>query len=102
MKSQGADEKDLESVRSSQKQKQKMLEKFSKERKSSRLDASVVSLNPDDVDKQPLLSGDYNEELRQQDRLHEKKENAIEGKMKRVTAQDIRNSQQVESPAGAA
>ena len=50
MKSQGADEKDLESVRSSQKQKKKMLESYAKERKGSRLDASVVSINPDDVD----------------------------------------------------
>ena len=51
-----------------------------------------MSINHDEVDTQPLLSGDHNEELRQQDRIYEKKENATEGKMKRVTKADIRNS----------
>ena len=82
------------------KQKKQLLDEFAKDRKSKVLDESVVSINHDQVDTQPLLSGDHSEELRQQDRLYEKKENAAEGKMKRVTKADIRNSQQVESPTG--
>ena len=92
MKSKGASEEDLKAVRSTPNQKKKLLDSFSKERRESqkKLDASVVSINPDDVDYQPLLQGDADEELRQADRLHEKKINAAEGKMKRVTANDIR------------
>ena len=57
------------------------------------MDNSIVSINAnDDVDTQPLLTGDSNEELRQEDRQYEKKQNAVDGKMKRVTAEDIRES----------
>ena len=42
---------------------------------------------------QALLSGDANEELRMADRLQEKKTNAQEGKMPRVTVNDLRPSQ---------
>jgi hypothetical protein len=36
-----------------------------------------------------LLTGDSNEELRQADRLHEKSENAKEGKMARVSGEEL-------------
>ena len=96
MKSAGASEADLEAVRQTPKQKKKIIDQFTKDRRDSELQRSTMSLNPDDEDQQPLLTGDHNEELRQADRLHEKKENAVEGKMKRVTLQDIRESQKVE------
>jgi len=35
------------------------------------------------------LSGDSNEELRMSDRLYEKKENAVEGKMKRKSGEEL-------------
>jgi hypothetical protein len=53
-----------------------------------------VSINTDrGVDTGALLSGDADEELRMQDRLSEKSANARNGKMARVTAADIRESQ---------
>lgn len=72
-----------------------MLEQFAKERKSSKLNESAVTIN-DDVDTQPLLTGDSNEELRQADRVHEKHTNSVEGKMQRVTKAEIRESQKKE------
>ena len=44
------------------------------------------------VDSGSLLIGDSNEELRMQDRLAEKAQNAKEGKMARVTVSDLRVS----------
>lgn len=38
-----------------------------------------------------MLSGDSNEELRQADRIHEKSENAKEGKMARVSGDELIN-----------
>ena len=55
-----------------------------------------VSVNPDSrVDTGALLQGDADEELRQADRLAEKATNAKEGKMPRVTVNDIRPSQRI-------
>jgi len=52
-----------------------------------------VSVNADGgVDTGALLTGDADEELRMQDRLAEKAKNAKEGKMPRVTVEDIRPS----------
>lgn len=53
-----------------------------------------MSVNQDTgVDTGALLQGDADEELRMKDRLIEKSDNAKEGKMKRVTVEDIRPSQ---------
>lgn len=53
-----------------------------------------VSVNQtSNVDTTGLLTGDSNEELRMQPRLIEKAENAKQGKMPRVTVDDIRDSQ---------
>ena len=53
-----------------------------------------VSINAEPgVDSEPLLIGDSNEELRMQDTLAEKAQNAKEGKMPRVTVDDLRESQ---------
>ena len=53
-----------------------------------------VSVNQDTgIDTGALLQGDSNEEIRMQDRLIEKAENAKQGKMQRVTVADIRPSQ---------
>ena len=52
-----------------------------------------ASLNSDPADSaKPLLSGDADEELQMQDRLIEKKDNTIDGKAKRVTYNDLRES----------
>ena len=71
-----------------------MYEQFAEVRRSGKLDDVSVNLamSLDDA-KGNLLTGDSNEELRMQDRLEEKKENAREGKMKRITVEDIRSSQ---------
>ena len=50
MKSQGADEAGLQSVRSSMKQKKKLLDEFAQDRRIKNLDESVVSINHDQVD----------------------------------------------------
>ena len=50
MKSQGADEAGLQSVRSSMKQKKKLLDEFAQDRRTKNLDESVVSINHDQVD----------------------------------------------------
>ena len=52
------------------------------------------------VDAGTLLSGDADEELRMADRLAEKAQNAKEGKMARVTVDDIRPSQRGPLPTG--
>ena len=89
MKSQGADEEDLEKVRMTPDARKKLVDSFAMERQK----ASGVSVNPDDgVDTGLLLSGDHDEELRQADRIQEQKENAQHGKTKRVTMEDVRES----------
>jgi len=76
--------------------RKKLVDSFAMERNK----ASGVSVNPDDgVDTGTLLSGDHNEELRQADRIREQKENAQHGKTKRVTLEDVRESQRSERPA---
>ena len=75
--------------------KAKIVNEFADKRRIENGIEEEVSVNADTalVDTQPLLQGDADEELRMQDRLAEKAENAKEGKMKRVTVNDIRPSQ---------
>ena len=77
-----------------------MLNEFAAKRNASAAGSNTsrieeeVSVNADTgVDTGALLQGDSNEELRMADRVAEKAENAKQGKMPRVTAEDIRPSQ---------
>ena len=100
MLSEGASEEEIAKVRIDPAEKKKMFEKFSQDRKSGIIEENVsVNMDTGDITG-ALLTGDSNEELRQADRLAEKATNAKEGKMKRVTIEDIRASQR--SPANAA
>ena len=101
--SEGASEEELAKVRDSKENRAKMYKEFADIRRSGRLlaDDEQVSVNLDDGDVTgALLQGDSNEELRMADRLAEKAENAKHGKMKRITVEDIRDSQR--SPSGPA
>ena len=61
--------------------------------KSRELDAAELAIGAsEDPDTQPLLQGDSNEELRQADRVHEKKEHAKEGKSKRIAGEELQES----------
>ena len=55
-----------------------------------------VSLNSDPGDaSKALLGADADEELQMQDRLIEQKDHTIDGKAKRVTYNDLRESQKI-------
>lgn len=75
--------------------KKKLANEFSSKRREENGITEEVSVNADitGVDTGALLTGDSNEELRMTDRLAEKSQNAKEGKMPRVTVDDIRPSQ---------
>ena len=96
MKKDGADASAVATVTTvTPQQKQKYLNEFASKGKGD-LNAieEEVSVNHDGGEEtQALLSGDANEELRMADRLQEKKTNAQEGKMPRVTVNDLRPSQ---------
>ena len=49
----------------------------------------TTSINPDSLDTSPLLSGDANEEQRLKPVLEEKKKATINGKLDRITAEEI-------------
>ena len=71
-----------------------MYKEFAEIRRSGRIVEEEVSVNIGSSDVTgALLQGDSNEEQRMAERVAEKRQNAIEGKMKRVTADDIRVSQ---------
>lgn len=84
----------MASVRMTPDVKKKLMTEFSSKRKIENGIEEEVSVNADitGVDTGALLTGDSNEELRMSDRLAEKSQNAKEGKMPRVTVDDIRPS----------
>ena len=104
MQKDGASEDQLAKVRMTPADKKKIVDEFaaktrSQEKKVGQIEEENVSVNPDtDVDTAPLLTGDADEELRMQERLAEKANNAREGKMPRVTPEDIRPSQRQPAP----
>lgn len=92
MRADGADEDAIAAIRMTPKQKMERLNEFASKNKAS--DSKIVeeiSINSGTmrVDTGALLTGDSNEELRMQDRLIEKAENAKTGKMPRVTPADL-------------
>ena len=73
--------------------KKSLLDKMGAKREGRITEELNVSINAEPgVDSGSLLTGDSNEELRMQDRLAEKAQNAKEGKMARVTVNDLRQS----------
>ena len=73
--------------------KKSLLDKMGAKRQGMITEELNVSINAEPgVDSGSLLTGDSNEELRMQDRLAEKAQNAKEGKMARVTVSDLRQS----------
>ena len=90
----GATEDQLAQVRMTPDVKKKLANEFSSKRREENGITEEVSVNADitGVDTGALLTGDSNEELRMSDRLAEKSQNAKEGKMPRVTVDDIRPS----------
>ena len=95
LKADGAGEDAIAAIRMTPEAKLARLNEFSaKRRKDGLMIEEEVSVNQtSNVDTTGLLTGDSNEELRMQPRLIEKAENAKQGKMPRVTVDDIRNSQ---------
>ena len=95
MAADGASEEELAKVRMSPAVKKQIVNEFAARQKAKQgIIEEEVSVNAEGgVDTQALLTGDSNEEARMADRLHEQKQNAIEGKMPRVTVDDIRHSQ---------
>jgi len=93
----GAGEEELSKVRMTPDARKKLVQEFATKQGrpgvSSGKIEEEVSVNADGgVDTGALLTGDADEELRMQDRLAEKATNAKEGKMPRVTVDDIRPS----------
>ena len=80
-------------VRMSAGEKAKLKNEFSSKDGKQMIEEEVSINYGRTVDSGALLSGDADEELRMKDRLHEKAQNAKEGKMARVTLEDIRPSQ---------
>ena len=81
-------------MRQSLAQKQQQKNEFATKSKNNSIQEEiVVSSNTMQVDTGALLTGDSSEELRMQPRLIEKAENAKNGKMPRVTVDDLRPSQ---------
>lgn len=101
MAADGATEEELAKVRMTPEAKAKIVNEFSaRQRAKQGITEENVSVNSDTgVDTQALLTGDSNEEARMADRLHEQKKNAQEGKMPRVTVDDIRQSQRSPPPS---
>ena len=64
------------------------MQEFTNKRKEKQSQEFAIGQS-EDPDTQPLLTNDSNEELRQADRLHEKAENAKEGKMARVSGEAL-------------
>jgi len=98
MSTAGATEAQLASVRMTPDVKKKIVTEFSAKRTAKHNgmieEEKSGSINVDEVEEtQALLTGDSNEEIRMQDRLIEKEQNASQGKAYRVTAADIRPSQ---------
>ena len=89
----GASEGDLAQVRMTPEAKKSLVDKMGAKREGRITEELSVSINGEPgVDSGSLLTGDSNEELRMQDRLAEKAQNAKEGKMARVTVDDLRAS----------
>lgn len=82
-------------MRDTKENREKMYKEFSDLRASQRMDKVEVSVDLQGSSEVTgaLLTGDHDEELRMADRLEEKKTNAKEGKMKRITIGDIKESQ---------
>jgi len=97
MRADGASEEQIAKVRMTPDVKKKLVDEFSSKRKNENGIEEEVSVNAEiqGVDTDALLTGDSNEELRMSDRLAEKSQNAKEGKMPRVTVEDIRPSQRL-------
>ena len=73
--------------------KKSLINKMGAKRQGTIVEETNVSINAEPgVDSGSLLTGDSNEELRMQDRLAEKAQNAKEGMMARVTVDDVRAS----------
>ena len=73
--------------------KRSLIDRMGTKREGRIVEETNVSINAEPgVDSGSLLTGDSNEELRMQDRLAEKAQNAKEGKMARVTVDDLRAS----------
>ena len=91
MKAGGASDAAIAAIKQSPMQKQKMMNEFSSNPKIE----EEVSMNQSSaVDTTGLLTGDSNEELRMQPRLIEKAENAKQGKMARVTINDVQSNEE--------
>lgn len=89
----GASEEDLAQVRMTPEAKRSLVDRMGAKREGMITEELSVSINGEPgVDSGALLTGDSNEELRMQDRLAEKAQNAKEGKMARVTVDDLRAS----------
>ena len=89
----GASEEDLAQVRMTPEAKRSLVDRMGAKREGMITEELSVSINAEPgVDSGALLTGDSNEELRMQDRLAEKAQNAKEGKMARVTVDDLRAS----------
>lgn len=95
MEKDGATESQIAAIRMTPADKKKIVNEFSA--KNNTKIQEEVSVNPSSggVDGTSLLQGDSSEELRMADRLKEKKQNALDGKMPRVTVDDIRPSQRL-------
>jgi len=93
MRADGADEDSIAAIRMTPQQKLQRLNEFAAKNKAAGYSKIVeeISINSGtmQVDTGALLTGDSNEELRMQDRLIEKAENAKTGKMPRVTPADL-------------
>lgn len=89
----GASEEELAQVRMTPEAKKSLVDRMGAKREGRITEELSVSINAEPgVDSGSLLTGDSNEELRMQDRLAEKAQNAKEGKMARVTVDDLRAS----------